>query len=98
MFDIYLPILVLAPALIYFVPEGVSPTVAALASGSIFAATLVTRPIGALIFGRYADTIGRKKTTIIAVSGFGAMSVVMAALPGYQQWGVAAIIVFILAR
>lgn len=98
MFDIYLPIVALAPAMIYFVPEGTSPTVTAIATGSIFAATLVTRPLGSAIFGHYADTIGRKRAAMIAVTGFGSMSVVMAALPGYQQWGVMAVIVFALVR
>lgn len=98
MFDIYLPIVALAPALIYFVPETISASTTAIIAGTIFAATLVGRPIGAFIFGHYADTIGRKRTTIIAVTGFGIMSVALAVLPGYQQWGMAAVVLFILIR
>ena len=98
MFDIYLPVIALAPALIYFLSADISGSAQALIAGTIFAATLVGRPLGALIFGRYADKIGRKRTTIIAVSGFGAMSVVLAVLPGYEQWGIAAVVIFILVR
>jgi MFS family permease len=98
MFDVYLPIVALAPALIYFVSPDLSASTTAIVSGSIFAATLVGRPLGALLFGHYADKIGRKRTTIIAVSGFGAATLLLALMPGYQQWGIVAVIIFILLR
>ena len=98
MFDVYLPIIALAPAIAYFVSPDLSPATTAIVSGSIFAATLLGRPIGAFIFGHYADTIGRKRSTIIAVSGFGLATLIMALLPGYQQWGIAVVIIFVLLR
>ncbi len=98
MFDIYLPIVVLAPAIIYFVPPNLDATTTAVVSGSIFAATLLGRPIGSVIFGHFADSIGRKRTTIISVSGFGVITGLMALLPGYQQWGLAAVILLIVLR
>jgi MFS family permease len=98
MFDIYLPIVVLAPAIAYFVSPELSATGTAIVTGSIFAATLVGRPIGAFIFGHFADAIGRKRTTIIAVSGFGVATLLMALLPGYEQWGIAVVIIFVLLR
>lgn len=98
MFDIYLPVIALAPAIVYFIPEGLSASTTSLVFGAIFAATLVGRPLGALIFGRFADTIGRKRTTIIAVTGFGVMSVALAVLPGYERLGIFAVILFILIR
>lgn len=88
----------LAPAIIYFIPEGLSASTIGLVTGSIFAATLVGRPLGALIFGQFADTIGRKKTTMLAVTGFGVMSVALAVLPGYEQWGLVAVALFIIIR
>ena len=97
-FDIYLPIVVLAPALIYFVSPQIGGTASAIVGASIFAAALVGRPIGALIFGRFADTIGRRKTTIIAVSGFGATTLLLALMPGYQQIGITAVVLFIILR
>ena len=98
MFDIYLPIVVLAPALIYFVPSDLDATTTAVISGTIFAATLLGRPIGSVIFGHLADSVGRKRTTIISVSGFGVITGLIALLPGYQQWGLAAVIILIIMR
>jgi MFS family permease len=98
MFDIYLPIVVLAPAIAYFVSPELSATGTAIVSGSIFAATLIGRPVGAFIFGHFADAIGRKRSTIIAVSGFGVATLFMALLPGYEQWGIAVVVIFVLLR
>lgn len=98
MFDVYLPIVVLAPALIYFVSPDISPATTAIIGGSIFAATLIGRPLGALIFGSYADRIGRRKMAMIAVGGFGVATLLMAFLPGYEQWGIMAVVVFVALR
>ena len=59
LFDIYLPIVVLAPAIGYFLSPDLGTTGIALVSGSIFAATLVGRPLGAFIFGQFAETRAR---------------------------------------
>lgn len=98
MFDIYLPIVVLAPALAYFVPEGVSLATTSLVGGSMFAATLLGRPVGAAIFGHLADTIGRKRTTQIAVAGFGVCTLLLGLLPGHETLGAAALVLFIALR
>jgi MFS family permease len=98
MFDIYLPIIVLAPAIAYFVSPQMDQATTAIVGGSIFAATLLGRPVGAFIFGHLADTIGRRMTTIISVGGFGVGTLLIAFLPGYAQWGIAAVIVFVLLR
>lgn len=98
MFDIYLPVVVLAPATDYFVSPALSPSAKSLVSSVIFAATLVGRPIGALIFGHYADRLGRKRATVISICGFGVLTVVIAALPGYKQWGAAGVALFVALR
>ena len=98
MFDIYLPIIVLAPAIGYFISPDLSSSATAIVTGMIFAATLVGRPLGALVFGRYADTRGRKNATIVAVGGFGVLTVVVGLLPGYEQWGIASVVAFVLLR
>ena len=98
MFDIYLPIVVLAPALVYFVAPEMGTVEKSIVSGSIFAATLIGRPIGSFIFGHFADTIGRRRTTIISVTGFGVATLLMALLPGYQELGIVAVIIFVLLR
>jgi MFS family permease len=98
MFDIYLPVVVLAPAIKYFVSPDLSDSATSLVTGAIFAATLVGRPVGALIFGHFADRIGRKKTTLVSVTGFGVLTVVIGCLPGYATWGVASVVLFIALR
>jgi MFS family permease len=98
MFDIYLPVIVLAPAIKYFVAPQLSDAETSLITGAIFAATLVGRPIGALIFGHHADRLGRKRATIISVSGFGVLTVVIGCLPGYAQWGMTSVVLFIALR
>jgi len=98
MFDIYLPVVVLAPAIKYFVSPDLSDGATSLVTGAIFAATLVGRPVGALIFGHFADRIGRKKTTIVSVTGFGILTVAIGCLPGYATWGVASVVLFIALR
>ncbi len=98
MFDIYLPIVVLQPALIYFVAPEMGTVEKSIVSGSIFAATLIGRPIGSFIFGHFADAIGRRRTTIISVTGFGICTLLMALLPGYQELGIVAVIIFVLLR
>jgi MFS family permease len=97
-YDIFLPVIALAPAVSYFIPKSIAPTTAAIASAMIFATTLIGRPIGAFIFGHFADTIGRKRTTVISVAGFGVVTLLIALLPGYEQWGSAVIFIFIALR
>jgi MFS family permease len=94
-FDIYLPIVVLAPAMLYFQSASVSVGTAALLSSLVFASTLVGRPLGAMIFGHFADTVGRKTTTLVAVTGFGITTLVIACLPGQETigaWSIGALI------
>ena len=97
-YDIFLPVIALAPAITYFIPGTLDPTTAAVASAMIFATTLIGRPLGALIFGHFADTLGRKRTTVVAVSGFGVITLLIALLPGYERWGTAVIFIFIALR
>jgi MFS family permease len=98
MFDLYLPIVVLAPALIYFVSPEISASTTTIIGAFIFATALIGRPVGALIFGWLADSIGRRRTTIIAISGFGAVTLLLSLMPGYQHIGIAAPVIFIILR
>lgn len=86
-FDIYLPIVVLAPATIYFQSANLSASTTALLSSLVFASTLIGRPLGAIIFGHFADTVGRKRTTLFAVGGFGIVTLLTACLPGHETIG-----------
>ncbi len=98
MFDIYLPIIVLAPAIAYFIAPEMGNSTAAIVGGTIFAATLIGRPIGAAIFGHIGDTVGRKRATILALSGSGVATFLMALLPGYEFLGMLIVVVFVVLR
>lgn len=98
MFDIYLPVVALAPASAYFRASDVSAGTAAIISGMIFAATLIGRPVGAFVFGHLGDRIGRRRTAMTAVTGFGITTLVIALLPGYQSFGLAAVVALIVLR
>lgn len=98
MFDIYLPIVVLAPAIAYFIHPEMDQATTAIVSGTIFAATLIGRPIGAAIFGHIGDTVGRRRSTIIALLGSGVVTLLIALLPGYALLGITIVIIFVVLR
>ena len=97
-FDIFLPVLALAPALAYFFSPEIPESTIAVFVALTFVATLIGRPLGALIFGGLADRIGRKRTTVTVVTGFGVMTLLLGLLPGYEQWGIVAVLLFIALR
>jgi MFS family permease len=86
-FDIYLPIVTLAPATAYFQSRDLEAGTAAILNALVFVSTLIARPIGAAVFGHFADRSGRKNTTLVAVAGFGVTTLLIALLPGYQSIG-----------
>jgi MFS family permease len=109
MFDVWLPVIVLGPAISYFVPSTVRSSsyfvpstvrssTLSVVNSVVFVVTLVARPIGALLFGHVADRFGRKRTAIISVTGFGVATLLMACLPGYETWGVASLTILIILR
>jgi len=75
--------------------SGVNQSVAFILLLLIFAAGFAVRPIGALIFGRLGDMIGRKYTFLITMSLMGAGTFLIGLLPTYAQWGVGAPMVLI---
>jgi MFS family permease len=98
MYDVYLPVIALAPAIAYFTPPDLSATSQATLFYVIFAVSLIGRPLGALIFGPLGDRIGRRKTTIISAAGFTACTGLIAVLPGYATWGIVPAILLVLLR
>jgi MFS family permease len=94
-FDIFVPIVTLAPAMIYFQSADTSATAAAWIAAGVFASTLVARPLGAAVFGHFADKVGRRITTMIAVAGFGVSTLLIGLLPGHQHIGSWAIVALI---
>ena len=89
MFDIYLPVVVLAPALFYFQPPNASSATQTILASLVFITTLLGRPLGALLFGVMADRLGRRSASIYSVSGFGVVTLLIALLPGYESIGAA---------
>jgi MFS family permease len=85
-YSIYVASTSLLPAMIYF-QVNLSPSELAVFVGMTFAATLIGRPIGALLFGHFADRIGRRKVGSITIYGFGTISLLIALLPGAEQVG-----------
>ncbi len=98
MFDVYLPVVALGPAMSYFQPATLSPALKSTLFYIVFALSLVGRPVGATLFGHYGDKLGRRKVTIISMGGFAFVTVLIALLPGYETWGIASIVILTLLR
>jgi MFS family permease len=98
MFDVYLPVVALGPAMSYFQPATMSPALKSTLFYIVFALSLVGRPVGATIFGHYGDKIGRRKVAIISMGGFAFVTLLIGLLPGYESWGIASIVILTLLR
>lgn len=98
MYDIYLPVIVLAPAMVYFLPSESSGVDAAVFLTLIYVASIVGRPLGSLIFGPLGDTLGRRKTTLIAAGGSSVATGLMTFLPGYTTLGIWALVALLVLR
>ena len=80
-----------------FFPEG-SPTAQLLNTAAIFAVGYIMRPFGAVLFGWYADRQGRKAALSASVVLMCGGSLLVAVTPGYNQIGIAAPIILVVAR
>jgi len=63
-----------------------------------FAAGFIVRPIGALVFGRLGDMVGRKHTFLLTIIIMGTSTLLVGLLPGYATLGVAAPIILVVLR
>lgn len=70
-------------------------TMAAFAS---FGVGFAARPLGAIVFGRMGDKVGRKKTLIVTVVMIGVTTGLIGVLPTYASIGVAAPVLLTLLR
>lgn len=87
-FDIYLPAMVLTPVITLFEPKGLSSAATTTIYYFTVAVTLLGRPCGAIIFGHWADKLGRRLVTMISIAGFGTLTLLVAFLPGYATIGI----------
>jgi MFS family permease len=65
---------------------------------AMFGAGFVTRPLGGLIIGAYADRVGRKPAMLLSFTLMGLAIVVLALVPSYAMIGIAAPIIAVVAR
>ena len=72
-----------------FFPPG-DPTSQLLAAFAVYGAGFAVRPLGAVVFGRIGDVIGRKYAFLVTVSIMGGATVLVGVLPSYAQIGLLA--------
>ncbi len=80
-----------------FFPPG-NETAAFLASLATFGAGFAVRPLGALVFGRIGDLIGRKYTFLITIVVMGLATALVGVLPTYAAIGIWAPILLVSLR
>jgi MFS family permease len=80
-----------------FFPPG-NERAALLASLATFGAGFGVRPLGALVFGRIGDLVGRKYTFVVTIVTMGVSTALIGFLPTYASVGIAAPILLVALR
>jgi MFS family permease len=70
--------------------SGLDPTAGFIFALLAFAAGFIVRPLGAIIFGRLGDKIGRKYTFLMTIIIMGTATFLIGVLPSYESIGIAA--------
>jgi len=78
--------------------SGVNETTGFILALAAFAAGFAVRPLGAIVFGRIGDLVGRKNTFLVTMALMGLSTFAVGLLPSYDSIGVAAPILLILLR
>jgi len=78
--------------------SGLNDTAGYIAALALFGAGFAFRPIGALVFGRIGDRVGRKGAFLVTVVLMGGATVAIGLLPTYAQAGMAAPALLVLMR
>ncbi|HEY8393916.1 MAG TPA: MFS transporter, partial [Thermaerobacter sp.] len=81
----------------HFFPKD-NPVAAFLETVAIFTIGFLIRPLGAFVFGRIGDLIGRKYTFLVTLTGMGLSTALIGVVPSYAQIGIAAPIILFLLR
>lgn len=97
LFDLFILLYVASTVGPLFFPSS-SPTLTLAATFASFGVSLVMRPLGGAVFGRYADRNGRRRTLIVTVVGVGIATALMGLLPTYAAIGALAPVAFIALR
>ena len=77
---------------------GLNETAALIAALALFGTGFAFRPLGALIFGRMGDKVGRKAAFLITVTLMGGATFAIGLLPTYSQAGIISPILLIVLR
>ncbi len=80
-----------------FYPSG-NPTASFLKTLATFAVGFAVRPLGALVFGRIGDLVGRKIASLATLLIMGGSTAAIGFLPGYARIGIVAPIILVALR
>lgn len=75
-----------------------SAYVSLMLSLATFGVGFISRPLGAIVLGNYADKVGRRPAMVLSLSIIGLSMVALACIPSYATIGVAAPVLAVLAR
>jgi MFS family permease len=78
--------------------ESTHPVAALLSTIALFTIGFLIRPLGALVFGRIGDLVGRKYTFLVTLSGMGISTALIGVVPTYARIGLSAAILLFLLR
>lgn len=81
----------------HFFPSD-NPTTSLVASFGAFAAGFLMRPIGAILFGRIGDLIGRKQMLVLSIMLMAIPTFIIGLLPTHEQIGITAAVLMVLMR
>jgi len=74
------------------------PVAAFLSTVALFTMGFLIRPLGALLFGRIGDRVGRKYTFLFTLTGMGLSTALIGVVPSYASIGIAAALILFLLR
>ena len=78
--------------------SGVNETTGFILALAAFAAGFAVRPLGAILFGRIGDLVGRKNTFLVTMALMGLSTFLVGLLPSYASIGIAAPLLLVTLR
>jgi MFS family permease len=78
--------------------SGVNETTGFILALAAFAAGFAVRPLGAIVFGRIGDLVGRKNTFLVTMGIMGLSTFLVGLLPNYASIGIAAPVLLVTLR